>query len=108
MNANDITRIDQARAFLAGAQRVAFEAAGDKRSRYDWVRRTLVKFNYLGCNKSDKGVLTVYLMKVSGYSLAPVKRLIKRDRETGELTPRQCTALHEGRHPPAGGHGRAP
>ena len=92
MNANDLTRIDQVRAFLAGTQRVAFEVAGDKRSRYDWVRRTLVKFDYPGCNKADKGTLIRYLMKVSGYSRAQVKRLIKQYRETGELTPRRGTA----------------
>ena len=80
------------RAFLAGTQRVAFEVAGDKRSRYDWLRRTLVRFDYLRCNKADKGTLMGYLMKVSGYSRAQVKRLIKQYRETGELTPRQCTA----------------
>jgi len=92
MNANELTKIDQVRAFLAGTQRVAFEVAGDKRSRYDWLRRTLVKFNYLGCGKADKGTLTAYLMKVSGYSRAQVKRLIKQYRETGKLAPRQCTA----------------
>ena len=92
MNANELTSIDQVRAFLAGTQRVAFEVAGDKRSRYDWLRRTLVKFDYLGCNKTDKGTLMRYLVKVSGYSLAQVKRLIKQYRETGKLTPRQCTA----------------
>jgi len=92
MNANELTKIDQVRAFLAGTRRVAFEVAGDKQSRYDWVRRTLVKFNYLGCDKSDKGVLIRYLMKVSGYSRAQVKRLIKQYRETGRLTPRHCTA----------------
>ena len=92
MNANDLTGIDQVRAFLAGTQRVAFEVASDKRGRYDWLRRTLVKFDYLTCNKADKGTLLRYLMKVSGYSRAQVKRLIKQYRETGKLTPRQCTA----------------
>ena len=92
MNANDLTRIDQVRDFLSGTQRVAFEVAGDKQSRYDWLRRTLVKFDYLTCDKADKGTLMSYLMKVSGYSRAQVKRLIKRYRETGELAPRQCTA----------------
>ena len=91
MNANDLTSIDQVNAFLSGTQRVAFEVAGDKRSRYDWVRRTLVKFNYLGCGKADRGVLISYLMKVSGYSRAQVKRLIKQYRDTGRLTPRQRT-----------------
>ena len=77
MNANDLTSIDQVSAFLSGTQRVAFEVAGDKRSRYDWVRRSLVKFDYSGCGKAARGVLISYLMKVSGYSRAQVKRLIQ-------------------------------
>ena len=44
MNANDLTSIDQVRDFLSGTQRVVFEVAGDRPSRYDWVRRTLIKF----------------------------------------------------------------
>ena len=70
---------------------VGFEVAGDKQRRYDWLRRTLVKFNYSGCGKADKGVLIRYLMKVSGYSRSQVKRLIKHYRETGRLVPRQRT-----------------
>ena len=91
MNANDLTSIDQVRAFLSGTQRVVFEVAGDKRSRYDWVRRSLVKFDYSGCGKAARGVLISYLMKVSGYSRAQVKRLIKQYRDTGRLAPRQRT-----------------
>ena len=91
MNANELTSIDQVRDFLSGTQRVAFEVAGDKRSRYHWIRRTLVKFNYSGCGKADKGILLRYLMKVSGYSRAQLTRLIKQYRDTGELTPRQRT-----------------
>ena len=55
MNANDLTSIDQVRGFLSGTQRVVFEVAGDKQSRYDWIRRTLVKFDYLTCDKAGKG-----------------------------------------------------
>ena len=91
MNANDLTSIDQVRDFLSGTQRVVFEVAGDKQGRYDWVRRTLVKFNYAGCGKADRGVLIRYLMKVSGYSRAQVTRLIKQYRETGRRRPRQRT-----------------
>ena len=91
MNANDLTTIDQVCAFMSGTQRVVFEVAGDQQGRYDWVRRTLVKFDYSGCGKADRGVLISYLMKVSSYSRAQVKRLIKRYRETGRLTPRQRT-----------------
>ena len=49
MNANELTTIDQVLAFPAGTQRVAFEVAGDKQSRYDWMRRTLVKFGIKCC-----------------------------------------------------------
>ena len=91
MNANDLTSIDPVCAFMSGTQRVVFEVAGDQQGRYDWVRRTLVKFDYSGCGKADRGVLISYLMKVSSYSRAQVKRLIKRYRETGRLTPRQRT-----------------
>ena len=114
MNANDLTGIDQVRDFLSGTQRVVFEVAVDKPSRYDWVRRTLVKFNYLSCSKADKGTLMGYLMKVSGYSRAQLKRLIKRYRETGELTRAAAhgtgiyPALYKGGYSPASGHGRTP
>ena len=91
MNANDLTTIDPLCAFMSGTQRAVFEVAGDKQGRYDWVRRTVVKFDYSGCGKADRGVLISYLMKVSSYSRAQVKRLIKRYRETGRLTPRQRT-----------------
>ena len=46
MNAKDLTTIDQLSAFLEGTQRVAFEVASDKDSRYQWIQRTLVKFRY--------------------------------------------------------------
>ena len=55
MNANDLTSIDQVCAFMSGTQRVVFEVAGDKQGRYDRVRRTLVKFDYSGCGKADRG-----------------------------------------------------
>ena len=61
MNANDLTTIDQVRAFMSGTQREVFEVAGDQQGRYDWVRRTLVKFDYSGCGKADRGVLISYL-----------------------------------------------
>ena len=91
MNVNDLTTLDQVRDFLSGTQRVAFAVAGNKQRRYDWVRRTLVQFDYLSCSKGDKGTLKAYLLKVSGYSRAQLTRLIKQYRETGELVHRPAT-----------------
>ena len=79
-------------AFLEGTQRVAFEVASDKDSRYQWIQRTLVKFRYKSLRKPDKGVLIQYLVKVSGYSRQQITRLVKQYRDTGRLVRRQRTA----------------
>ena len=92
MNAKDLTTIDQLSAFLEGTQRVAFEVASDKDSRYQWIQRTLVKFRYKSLRKPDKGVLIQYLVKVSGYSRQQITRLVKQYRDTGRLVRRQRTA----------------
>ncbi len=89
MNANELATVDQLRAFLGGAQRVAFEVASDKDARYGWIRKTLVQFRYLELRKPDKGVVIRYLVKVSGYSRQQVTRLVKQYRDTGRLTRRQ-------------------
>ena len=78
-------------AFLEGTQRVAFEVASDKDSRYQWIQRTLVKFRYKSLRKPDKGVLIQYLVKVSGYSRQQITRLVKQYRDTGRLVRRQRT-----------------
>ena len=77
------------RAFLGGAQRVAFEVASDKDARYGWIRETLVQFRYLELGKPDKRVVIRYLVKVSGYSRQQVTRLVKQYRDTGRLARRQ-------------------
>ena len=91
MNAKDLTTIDQLSAFLEGTQRVAFQVASDKDSRYQWIQRTLVKFRYKSLRKPDKGVLIQYLVKVSGYSRQQITRLVKQYRDTGRLVRRQRT-----------------
>lgn len=83
MNAEELTTIDQLRAFLAGTQSVAFEVVSDKNARLQWIQPTLVKFHYLTLSKEDKGVLIRYFMKVSGYSPQQITRLVKQYRDTG-------------------------
>ena len=86
MSLEQLTTIDAIREFLDGTQAVAFGVAASKEERYRWVRKTLVKLRYYQLGKADKGVVTRYLMKVTGYSLAQVKRLIKQYRQTGTVT----------------------
>ena len=77
-----ITAIEQ---FLAGTQAVAFGVLTTKKERYSWIQKTLVKHQHITLGKADKGAVTRYLMKVTGYSLAQIKRLIQQYAKTGTV-----------------------
>jgi hypothetical protein len=70
MSLDQLTTIDAIQQFLNGTQAVAFGIATNKQERYRWVQKTLVKHQYILRNKADKGVITRYLIKVTGYSHA--------------------------------------
>ncbi len=54
MNDNDIKTLPQVRAFLDGTQAVEF-SLHTQSERYDFVRRTLIRFAYQTRSKPDKG-----------------------------------------------------
>lgn len=85
MSLEQITTIDAINQFLEGTQAVAFSVETNKKERYQWVQKTLVKHVYLQLGKTDKGVITRYLMKVTGYSRAQIKRLIRQYTNTGTV-----------------------
>ena len=64
----------------------------NKEERYQWIRRTLVKFSYISCGKNGKGLIMRYLEQVSGYSPRQVKRLVQEYRKTGDIKRQQRTA----------------
>ena len=86
MSLEQLTTIETVRQFLDGTQAVAFSIATSKQGRYRWVQKTLVKHRYLLLAKADKGLITRYLMKVTGYSRAQTKRLIQQYAKTGTVT----------------------
>ena len=86
MSLDQLTTIEAIQQFLNGTQAVAFAIATHKQERYRWVQKTLVKHQYILLNKRDKGVITRYLIKVTGYSPAQTKRLIRQYVNTGEVT----------------------
>lgn len=86
MSLEQLTSIEDVSHFLDGTQAVAFGVATSKSARYRWVQKTLVKHSYLLLGKSDKGTITRYLMKVTGYSRAQIKRLIQQYANTGTVT----------------------
>lgn len=86
MSTEQLTTIDAIKQFLEGTQAVAFSVATNKQERYRWVQKTLVKHGYLLLGKADKGTVTRYLMKVTGYSLAQTKRLIRQYVKKGTVS----------------------
>lgn len=86
MNDNDIKTLPQVRAFLDGTRSVEF-SLNTRSERYDFVRRTLIRFAYHTLSKPDKGAVISFLVRVSGYSRIQVKRLTKAWLKHGQLRP---------------------
>ncbi len=69
MSLEQLTTVDAVKQFLDGTQAVAFNVATAKRERYRWLQKTLMRHRYGLLGKADRGTMTRYLMKVTGYSL---------------------------------------
>ena len=84
MDDSQATSLEQIRALVAANRAVRF--AGQRRPEvYEWVERTLVRHQYAGLRKPDKGVLRRYLAQMTGLSRAQVTRLITVYQETGRV-----------------------
>lgn len=84
MDDSHATNLEQIRALVAANSIVRF--TGQKRQEvYEWVERTLVRHEYAGLRKPDKGVLRLYLAQMTGLSRAQMTRLITGYQETGRV-----------------------
>ncbi len=83
MTTKNLNTIEALEMFLQGNQLTAFTVLGNKSSRYDFVRKTLVKFGYISPSKKDKGIVIRYLLKMTDYSRQQLTRLIKQYTKMG-------------------------
>jgi len=84
MDDSQATSLEQIRALVAANGVVRF--AGQRREEvYGWVERTLVRHEYAGLRRPDKGLLRLYLAQMTGLSRAQVTRLITGYQETGRV-----------------------
>lgn len=84
MDDSGAVSLEQIRGFLAGSGEVRF--AGLRRGEvYAWVERTLVRHQYVGLGRADKGVVRQYIGRMTGKSRAQVTRLIAGHRKTGHV-----------------------
>jgi hypothetical protein len=84
MDDSEATSLEQIEAFLAGSGGVRF--AGQRRDEvYAWTERTLVRHQYSGLSKQEKGLLRRYVGQMTGLSRAQVTRLIASYADTGRV-----------------------
>ncbi|MCU7879259.1 MAG: hypothetical protein KZQ60_00725 [Candidatus Thiodiazotropha sp. (ex Lucinoma aequizonata)] len=84
MNDKKIQTLDEVRAFLDETTDIEFSIES-KDERYQWIRKTLVRFNYLRLSRGECGVVLRYLEHVSGYSRQTVTQLVAQYRKTGKI-----------------------
>jgi transposase InsO family protein len=76
MNEFQVRTLEQVRQVVAGTQALEFGRAQDDAGRYAWIGSVLKRFDYGRLKRSERGVLLRYVQRLSGYSLAQVKRLV--------------------------------
>lgn len=84
MDDSEATSLEQVRAFLAGTGEVRF--AGQRRDEvYAWTESILVRHQYAGLGRREKGLLRLYAARMTGLSRAQVTRLIGSYADTGHV-----------------------
>ena len=97
MNIDNLTTIEELEGFLQGNQNLAYSVPGNKAERYRLIQRLLIRFRYESLSKNDKGIVTQFLMKLSGYSRPQLVRLIRQYRTTGTIQyqPAKCNGFSQ-------------
>ena len=88
MNDEDVWTIEQVKQFLAGSEALYFGGVSVE-ERYRWIQAVLVRFKYYQLKRTGKGVIRLYIEKVSGYSRAQLSRLIREYNQRGQLRKAQ-------------------
>ena len=89
MNFKDLKNTEELKAFLEGAQAVAFSVPGNKSAHYAFIQTTLKQFHYRALKKRQKGIVIRFLLQVTGYSRQQLTRLIEQYRKTGVVQQRK-------------------
>jgi len=95
MNDEKLQTLGQVKSFIEGSQKVEFKGM-NAREKYHWIEEVLKRFRYLKLHKEGKGLIKIYLLKVTGYSRAQLTRLIGSYQRTGHV---KTAAYHRHRFP---------
>jgi hypothetical protein len=84
MDDSEATSLEQIRAFLAGSGGVRFAGQG-RDEVYGWTEGTLVQHQYGILSRRERGLLRLYVARMTGLSRAQVTRLIASYADTGHV-----------------------
>ena len=88
LQTHHLKTIDQIREFVLGTDPVHF-ALSDRKEAYRWMTDTLRAFAYSKRSREHKGLLRLYLAKITGLSRAQVARCIRQYQEDGAVEDRR-------------------
>jgi hypothetical protein len=86
MEDGETLSLEQIRAFLEGSGDLRFQAK-NRQEIYGWVNGVLKQQDYGRLGRQHKGVVRLYIAKMTGLSRAQTARLIKVYRQGGEVKP---------------------
>src|SRR5664279_4168523 len=86
MDDSEATSLEQIRAFLAASGGTVQFAGACRKEVYAWTERTLVRHQYAGLKRPEKGLVRRYVARMTGLSRAQVARLIGDYAATGRVT----------------------
>jgi len=84
MNDLHVDTLDKVRQFLQGTDEIDLTIDG-KHNRYEFIKRTLMRFKYNTLSRADKGLTLRYIVRISGYSHVQIKRLAASYLKHGRL-----------------------
>lgn len=84
MNDDHIMSVSQLTDLVKFGKCVKFNST-NKKETYEWIGRTLGKFQYFSEKKKNKGIIKSYIITMTGLSEGQVDKLIKRKRMFGRV-----------------------
>ena len=88
MNESKLDTIEQIREFLTGTADVTFSIPADESTLRAFVATVIRRFSYFSRSKGQRGVLSAYMRRLTGYSRQHLSRLLAQYRDTRSLKPR--------------------
>ena len=88
LHTQGLRTLAQVRTFVSGNEPISFTLT-DRHAAHGWMAGTLRQFDYVRCQRADKGVLRQYLHKVTGLSRAQVARCITQFTDGGRIEDRR-------------------